>query len=105
MKGGAPAIRRAFEQSEQVTLERQPRMAQSMTEQELDEILTFRWPMVLRRTMRDSSDDWLKGFVRSIAMHGKRKNWRPSPKQEQIMRRLVSELGTAPDASFDPIES
>lgn len=75
-----------------------------MTDQELDEIITYRWPMVLRRAMSDGSDDWLKGFVRSIARHGKRPNWRPTQKQEQIMRRLVAELGTAPDASFNPIE-
>ncbi|MEB3417020.1 hypothetical protein ACFSDD_04440 [Salipiger marinus] len=68
-----------------------------MTAQELDEVLTFRWPIVMRRVMADGSDEWLKGFVRSIARHGKRPAWRPSQKQEQIMRRLVSELGTAPE--------
>jgi len=68
-----------------------------MTAHELDEVLTFRWPLVVRRVMADGSDEWLKGFVRSIARHGKRPAWRPSQKQEQIMRRLVSELGTAPE--------
>jgi len=75
-----------------------------MTERELDEVLTIRWPIVLRRVMADGSDEWLKGFVRSIARHGKRPNWRPTAKQEQIMRRLVSELGTAPAQSFEVIE-
>ncbi|TRD22086.1 hypothetical protein [Palleronia caenipelagi] len=75
-----------------------------MTDRELDEILTYRWPFVLRRVMADDSDDWLKGFVRSIAKHGKRAGWRPSVKQEQIMRRLVSELGTAPEQDFELIE-
>ncbi|APZ52165.1 hypothetical protein [Salipiger abyssi] len=75
-----------------------------MTDRELDEILTYRWPIVVRRVMADSSDDWVKGFVRSIARHGKRASWRPSLKQAQIMRRLVSELGTAPETSFNPIE-
>lgn len=75
-----------------------------MTYRELDEIITYRWPLVIRRAMAEGSDEWLKGFVLSIARHGKRPNWRPSQKQEQIMRRLVSELGTAPDASFNPIE-
>jgi hypothetical protein len=74
-----------------------------MTEHELDEILTDRGPMVMRRVMSDGSDDWLKGFVRSIARHGKRHSWRPSFKQEQIMRRLVAELGTAPEGA-DVIE-
>lgn len=75
-----------------------------MTDRELDEILTFRWPIVLRRVMADGSDEWLQDFVRSIARHGKRASWRPSAKQEQIMRRLVSELGTAPEDNLELIE-
>ena len=75
-----------------------------MTEAELDEILTFRWPIVLRRVMADGSDEWLKGFVKSIARHGKRAAWRPSQKQEQIMRRLVSDLGTEPEQELELIE-
>lgn len=75
-----------------------------MTSTELDEILTFHWPIVLRRVMADGSDEWLQGFVRSIARHGKRASWRPSAKQEQIMRRLVSEIGTAPDGEMQVIE-
>lgn len=71
-----------------------------MTDLELDEILTIHWPSVLRRVMRDGSDAWLAGFVRSIARHGKRPSWKPSFKQQQIMRRLVSELGTG--ESDDP---
>jgi len=66
-----------------------------MTELELDDILTHRWPLIMRTVMA-GTDDWLKGFVRSIARHGKRASWRPSRKQEQIMRRLVSEMGTTP---------
>ncbi|MCA0851437.1 hypothetical protein [Salipiger thiooxidans] len=68
-----------------------------MTDIELDEIMVHSWPMVLRRVMSEETDEWLKGFVRSIARHGKRAAWRPTEKQAQIMRRLVSELGTAPD--------
>lgn len=75
-----------------------------MTDRELDEILTLRWPSVMRHVMADGSDDWLKGFVRSIAKHSKRPAWRPTPKQEQIMRRLVSEMGTAPERNFEVIE-
>jgi len=75
-----------------------------MTERELDEILTVRWPSVVRRVMAEGSDEWLKGFVLSIARHRKRASWRPSEKQQQIMRRLVAELGTAPEPSFDLIE-
>lgn len=75
-----------------------------MTEAELDELLTHRWPMIVRRVMADGSDDWLKGFVRSIARHAKRASWRPTDKQQQIMRRLESELGTVPDQHVEMIE-
>ena len=75
-----------------------------MTEQELDEILTHHWPLVLRRVMADGSDEWAKGFARSIARHGKRPGWRPSPKQEWIMRRMVAELGTSRDEQMELIE-
>lgn len=75
----------------------------SMTAQELDEIMEMHWPIVLRATMR-GTDEWLKGFVRSIAKHAKKASWRPTAKQEQIMRRLVSELSTAPDMSMEVIE-
>ncbi|WP_224815667.1 hypothetical protein [Hasllibacter sp. MH4015] len=75
-----------------------------MTDSELDEILTLQWPQVIRRVMADGSDDWLKGFVQSIARQGKRSAWHPSAKQAQIMRRLVSELGTTPDDDFQVIE-
>ena len=74
-----------------------------MTDEEIDEILTFHWPMVLRRAMASAADDWIKGFVRSVARHGKRPGWRPTGRQAQIMRRLVSELGTAPDTDNAPI--
>jgi hypothetical protein len=75
-----------------------------MTERELDELLMLYWPQVLRRVMADGSDEWIKGFVRSIAKHGKRAAWRPSARQEQIMRRLVSELGTATELEIELIE-
>ena len=74
-----------------------------MTEQELDEILTVRWPAVVRQVMADGSDEWLKGFVRSIARQGKNREWRPSDRQVSIMRRLLAELH-APEPDFDLIE-
>lgn len=76
-----------------------------MTEHELEEILTFHWPRVLRQAMVDGSDEWVKGFAKSIQRQGRRPNWRPSRKQEQIMRQLVSELGIAQETSFDVIET
>jgi hypothetical protein len=75
-----------------------------MTDQELDELLTHRWPGIVRRVMSDGSDEWIKGFVRSIARHAKRPTWRPSPKQEHIMRRLAAELATDPQGELELIE-
>lgn len=75
-----------------------------MTAQELDEILTQHWPAVMRRVMADGSDDWAKGFAKSIARHGKRPGWKPSDKQAWIMRRMVAELGTAPEPEFEVVE-
>lgn len=75
-----------------------------MNEQELDEILTVHWPAVVRRVMADDADDWLKGFVRSIARHGKRKSWTPSAKQEALMRKLLAEQHQPRSPQLDLIE-
>ena len=75
-----------------------------MTDCELDEILTLRWPTVMRRVMADGSDEWLKGFVRSIARHGKRAAWRPSTKQAHIMRQLVVDLVLPKNEEIELIE-
>ncbi len=71
-----------------------------MTESEIDEIMLLRWPAVMRRTMAEG-DDWLKGFVKSIARNAKRRTWHPSVKQEAIMRRLVAEVGRPPSSDDD----
>lgn len=75
-----------------------------MTDLELDEVLTIYWPRVVRQTMADGADDWLKGFVRSIARQGKRRNWRPTPKQAFIMRQLVNDVRRASGADVPVIE-
>lgn len=62
-----------------------------MTDAELDEVVIYWWPKVLRRA-EASGDDWAKGFARSIARHGKRAEWRPSQKQVWLMRRMVWEI-------------
>ena len=74
-----------------------------MTDRELDEIMIFWWPKVLRRAMA-GSDEWLKSFARSIARHGKRASWHPSPKQAHIMRQLVADLNAAPEPELALIE-
>ncbi|RWR14314.1 hypothetical protein [Paenirhodobacter populi] len=76
-----------------------------MTSLELDEMLTLRWPGVVRRVMGDlDANDFVRGFVRSIAKHGKRPNWQPTAKQEAIMRRLLTEYSGPQDPEFNPIE-
>lgn len=74
-----------------------------MTELELDEILTLHWGRVIRRTMVDG-DEWAQGFAKSIARHGKRRDWRPTPKQAHIMRQMVSDLGTAVHENVDLVD-
>lgn len=74
-----------------------------MTDDELDEIMIFWWPRVLRRAMA-GTDEWLKSFARSIAGHGKRASWRPSEKQAYLMRKLVADLDREPDPEFSLIE-
>lgn len=74
-----------------------------MTDRELDEILIFWWPKVLRTAMT-GTDDWLKSFARSIARNGKRASWRPSEKQAGIMRRLVADMGAPAEPELTLIE-
>ncbi|MBL4917752.1 hypothetical protein [Szabonella alba] len=76
-----------------------------MTTLELDEILTMRWPGVLRRVMGDAeADGFARGFARSIARHGKRRGWMPSQKQERIMRQMLDEYGGAFEPDMELIE-
>ncbi|MDF0599920.1 hypothetical protein P1J78_04165 [Psychromarinibacter sp. C21-152] len=43
--------------------------------------------------VRDKAEnDWSRGFAASIVRQSRRRHWKPSQKQEAIMRRLVSEL-------------
>ncbi|GAA0303387.1 hypothetical protein [Rhodovulum strictum] len=74
-----------------------------MTDRELDEILTLRWPVLVRRAMIDG-DKWTRSFVLSIARNGKRPNWRPTPKQEAIMRRLLMDMAQHEDQPPEVIE-
>ncbi|TCP39806.1 hypothetical protein [Rhodovulum marinum] len=75
-----------------------------MTDRELDEIMTVHWPHVLRSVMADGSDEWIKGFAKSIAKHGKRPGWRPSARQASIMCRLVAEVRQSTAAELEVLE-
>jgi len=46
------------------------------------------------RPLCGSENDWEAGFARSICRAAKDSSWRPSPKQEAIMQRLVAERFT-----------
>lgn len=74
-----------------------------MTELELDEIITFRWPVVMRRVMGCGSVRE-QSFVKSIARNGKRPKWRPSFKQAAWMRGLVAEHCVPADEEIELIE-
>lgn len=69
-----------------------------MTEIELDEIITLRWPVLMRRVMGDArTEGFVRSFAQSIARHGKRPSWHPTPKQERVMRQLLDEYSGPPD--------
>lgn len=55
------------------------------------EELVFRITDGLRRR---KFDGWELKFAMSIALHGKRSAWVPSPKQKTVMRRLIDEMRT-----------
>lgn len=79
----------------------------TMTEAELDEVLTFHWPILVRRVMADAkSDSFTKGFVRSIARHSKRTSWKPTSKQVRTMRQVLGQYSgnIKDDDDFDLTE-
>lgn len=71
-----------------------------MTEVECDMMLTLQWPAVVQWA-KQQDDEWLKGFVLSIAGKGKRKKWLPSGRQERLMRRLIAEQQADDKALLD----
>lgn len=76
-----------------------------MTDLELDEILTLRWPGIVRRVMGDArTDGFIRSFVQSIARHGKRPAWHPTPKQERIMRQILADFTGPPEPEPELIE-
>lgn len=76
-----------------------------MTDVELDQILTLRWPSVMRRVMGDArTEGFVRSFAASIARHGKRPAWHPTAKQERIMRQILDDFTSAPEPEPDLIE-
>lgn len=66
-----------------------------MNQRELDELMFCDWPRVVQRALRDG-DAWAKGFALSIRKQAKKPDWRPSPKQAALMRRMVAEVRQSP---------
>lgn len=58
-----------------------------MTGAELERAL-HHMPAVAER----ATNTWAAGFARSILRQSRRKGWKPTPKQSEIIRRLVAEL-------------
>ena len=50
--------------------------------------LLWSWSTVCRM----AKDPWARGFALSIQRRARNPNWRPTPKQLSMMRRLVSEI-------------
>lgn len=64
-----------------------------MTGPELERAL-FHWHAVIKATQRG----WERGFALSIQRNQRRRNWKPTSKQAQIMRTMVADLFTGSDA-------
>ncbi|MGR3292309.1 MAG: hypothetical protein ACU0C9_14135 [Paracoccaceae bacterium] len=56
---------------------------------EIDRLI-FHMPTVARK----SDNVWATGFANSILKQSRRRNWKPSDKQLEMMRRLVRDLFT-----------
>lgn len=57
-------------------------------ERSIDECLHW-LPSILRKS---ELSEWERDFARSILAQSKRRKWKPSPKQIQIMRGLVDDM-------------
>ena len=60
---------------------------------ELERVL-FHWHAVIKATPRG----WAKDFALSIQRNQRRRNWKPTAKQAQIMRTMVADLFSGSDA-------
>ena len=56
--------------------------------------LLYHWPLVVSA----APEGWERDFARSIQGQSRRRNWQPSSKQIQIMRRMVDELFSQEEA-------
>lgn len=73
-----------------------PAAARAPTSPPAPKRATVDWdvPKLLRAlpaVINDAEDQWAIDFARSVLRQSKRPGWKPSPKQEFIMRQLVGE--------------
>ena len=48
----------------------------------------FHW----KRVVTSASEEWAKGFAKSIMRQSRRRGWQPTPKQLALMRTMVADL-------------
>lgn len=63
-----------------------------MTADSFDELCLF-WLPLVRPRARSAFE---RTFLEDMARRSRWRNWRPTPKQEALLRRLVAELRSAP---------
>ena len=61
------------------------------------ERLLFHWP----RVVEAAPAGWPRDFALSIVTQSRRRGWSPSPKQADLMRRMVGDLFTYGSAGHD----
>lgn len=54
---------------------------------------------------RKATNDWSRGFARSILKQSKQPGWTPSARQTAVMTRMVDELFIAGEGDIDVIEA
>lgn len=65
-----------------------------MTDTELDEVLTYWWPMVIQKAVTDGNT-WAAGFAKGIAKKARNRRWQPTTRQAEVMQSMVDEMRPA----------
>lgn len=72
----------------------------ALEQRSVDELFAV-WGLV-QRAAKESPDPWVQGFVADIAKRRRWRNWKPTPKQLAMMRRLAAQVFEPDD--FEVIE-
>lgn len=54
---------------------------------------------------RSGASQWERDFADSMSKRAHWKNWQPSPKQIEIMQRMVADMFASDDAALDLIDT